>query len=123
MFDQFAPARLIVRISPPQSAAVMVQGVTTAAAAQGLGKPVPGADFPLDESFTDAIIGKVTALIDQATKDGTYISGWESIVAVLSDAGLAWRTHIPANYVGVHQDNRSSFGVAGADAQEHGRKI
>ena len=86
-------------------------------------QPIPGTDFEVDNKLTHEVKSTVQGLIDEAMSKGTYIPYWESMVRALEQAGLAHRTHIPAELVGVHKENRSAFGYAGPEVQEHGRKI
>ncbi len=100
--------------------AVMVRGVLSIAGAK---QPVPGYDFQLDPLFTPEIIKTVNDVIANCNRTGEKITGWERVGESLIGAKLAWRCHTPPDCAGVHQSNRSSYGLAGSDAQVHGKKI
>ena len=67
--------------------------------------------------YTEKLIGQVQGLIDQGCSSGEKVGAWENISDLLLQHGVAHRATSPANRVGVHPPNRSSFGIAGTDAQ------
>ncbi len=104
--------------------AVMVRGVLSLwSSGAGAKQPVPGYDFQLDPLFTPEVIKTVNDVIANSNRTGEKITGWERVGESLIGAKLAWRCHTPPDCAGVHQSNRSSYGLAGSDAQVHGKKI
>ena len=79
--------------------------------------------MPLDNKFTHEIITDGNRIIADANKTGELTSGLERLLTLLKDAKLAWCARMDPAVVGVHQANRSSLGVVGADAQILGGEI
>ena len=78
---------------------------------------------PLPEQFTECIVQKVQTIIDRAAKSLERTTAWEEIQTILQDNNLALFVQLPCDIVGVHQENRSKFGVGGTEAQKHGKDV
>ena len=78
----------------------------------------------LPSMFTPALIGKVQRLIDEGEKTGERIATWEKIQTILLENDLAQENvQMAPEYVGVHEGNRSKFGVGGSESQHHGAEV
>lgn len=75
------------------------------------------------ELFTKDVVLKIQAVLDDAEKVGTLVAAWDAIQDILLGCQLAWHAHVQPDFVGVHEQNRSKFGVAGADSHSHGDQI
>ena len=73
--------------------------------------------------FTEEVVIKVQRILDDAQNMGTLVAAWDSIQDILIEAKLAWYAQMQPDFVGVHEQNRSKFGVAGADSHAHGDQI
>ena len=73
--------------------------------------------------FSAKLITEVDTLIKDATKTGEYVTMWENIQAVLTNAGVGWKGHMPPDVVGVDPKNRSKLGVGGSESHIHGHAI
>ena len=79
--------------------------------------------IPESYGFSPEVIKCVQDMIDACISDGKYLAGWEAIQEVLIAKGLASTIQMPPDYVGVHPDNRSKFGLTGPDSHAHGEEI
>jgi len=81
----------------------------------------------MDSSFADLfptdVVMAVQQIINKTEISGEYVSSWENIQQALLAAKLADYRQVPPDEVGVHKDNRGSFGISGADSQHHGEDI
>lgn len=98
-----------------------MKGAASVAATGAL--PVMGVDFEMAKGFSPELIAKVEKIIADSSAKRAKISGCEQILAELRHVGLAWQQHVLPGCCGVHESNRSSFGVDGSDAQDLGAKI
>ena len=73
----------------------------------------------LSDKYTNKLIRDVQKLIDDAQRSGERVAAWDSISELLRGAGLLWDGQVPPDQVGVHPENRSSFGVGGAEAHHY----
>jgi hypothetical protein len=73
--------------------------------------------------FTPQLVAAVKDLFAKAGRTGEKTSIWEEIVSLCKEGSVAWTAQVAPDRVGVHQSNRSTFGVGGADAQHLGDKI
>ena len=79
---------------------------------------------PLPDEFTPEIYEKVKKLIDTAAQTLERATAWEAIQHALVEHKLALvAAQLPCDQVGVHPENRSRFGVAGTEAQKHGKDV
>ena len=74
-------------------------------------------------AFTDDVVMKVKALLDEGSASGSRVAAWEQIQDALLKAGLGWTAQMPPDFVGVHPCNRSRLGVGGSEAHFHGAQI
>ena len=61
------------------------------------------------ELYTEDVVIKVQAIIDDAEKVGTLVAAWDSIQDNLEEAHLAWYGHEQPGFGGVHEQKRSKF--------------
>ena len=73
--------------------------------------------------YTAKVVEQVQCLLDQATQTGAFVAAWDSIQDALTDARLGWKSQADAAFVGIHQHNRSRFGVSGYDVHSHGYDV
>ena len=69
------------------------------------------------------MVAKVQGLIDKAMKDGEFVTGWEKILDALMEAGVAYKSRMPPDIVGVDPQNRSKMGVSASESHAHGAQI
>ena len=81
------------------------------------------AGFAVDPHFTEELVAKIDALLQQGVASGEITGAWEQICGVGKEGGVAWPGHVQPDHCGVHPANRSAFGVGGSESQHLGSRI
>ena len=81
------------------------------------------AGFAVDPHFTEELVAKIDALLQQGVASGEKTGAWEQICGYGIGARVAWPGHVQPDHCGVHPANRSAFGVGGSESQHLGSRI
>ena len=65
----------------------------------------------------------VQQLLNHILADVQAVRSWELVVEKLTAMGLSWRVQMQPDQVGIHQGNRSKFGIDATNMNAHGSTI
>ena len=81
-------------------------------------------EIKLPEIFTPEVVALVGGRIAIAKATGERTTAWEEIEDILVAHKMGRKNvRMPPEFVGVHPENRSRFGVGGSDAQVHLKEL
>lgn len=80
-------------------------------------------DFTPDPKFTPQLIEAIKKELIEGWRTGQRTSGWEAIVKLAFDAGVAWKQQVLPQHAGAHPDNRGKFGLDAVHCQDLGNDV